>query len=645
MKSLFLGLFVLVVCTAYAQKSPIKFGVIPQEDLKMTTYAEDTSAAAVILADYGSAYIDINTGSASLVYERHRRIKILKKEGLHWADVAVALYQSGSNEEHLSRLKASTYNLENGKIVETEMEKASIFKEKHSRNFNLQKFTLPNVKEGSVIEYSYTLNSDFLASFPNWQFQYSVPVRWSEYWAALPDFFVFEKYMQGYLTPAVYEVKDQSRDNYREARHHWVSKNVPAFKEEPFMTCEDDYVSKVNMALYHVTFPGQMVREIMGSWKGLNDKLVDGDDFGKVISGSGFLKTKAKELTAGMTDPMQKVTAIFNYVQQTLEWDGTADKYPDNLKKVFDDKKGTAADINFVVAAMLEKVDVPADMVLLSTRDHGFIRRQYPMSEQLNYAIVSVILGDKVLLLDATEKYLPMGILPERCLNGEGLVISKTRHGWMEIKPKAKSRTSINSDFVINAEGELKGKMSFSYDGYAAQKLRKDYFKKGETDYLKEFLSGKTWEVEKSEFQNIKEIDKAPKQLHELVMREHATTAGDVIYLNPMLSEQLTDNIFKTEKREYPVDFGKPVEQTYMARFTLPENYVVDEMPKPKVVTLPNNAAKYTYNVTQMGNVLSVVSMLQINKSLFVQDEYPHLRELYNLVIAKQAEQIVLKKK
>src|SRR5690348_4470924 len=107
MKSLFLGLFVLVVCTVYAQKSPIKFGVIPQEDLKMTTYAEDTSATAVILADYCSAYIDINTSSASLVYERHRRIKILKKEGLHWADVAIGLYQSGNKEEHLSRLKAS----------------------------------------------------------------------------------------------------------------------------------------------------------------------------------------------------------------------------------------------------------------------------------------------------------------------------------------------------------------------------------------------------------------------------------------------------------------------------------------------------------------------------------------------------------
>src|SRR5882672_5817242 len=111
MKSLLSGLFVLVVCNLYAQKSPIKFGVIPQEDLKMTTYDMDTSAEAVMLTNYGAAYIVVSTGNAALVYERHVRIKILKKGGLHWADVSIPLYQSGSDEEHVTRLKASTYNL------------------------------------------------------------------------------------------------------------------------------------------------------------------------------------------------------------------------------------------------------------------------------------------------------------------------------------------------------------------------------------------------------------------------------------------------------------------------------------------------------------------------------------------------------
>lgn len=82
-----------------------------------------------------------------------------------------------------------------------------------------------------------------------------------------------------------------------------------------------------------------------------------------------------------------------------------------------------------------------------------------------------------------------------------------------------------------------------------------------------------------------------------------------------------------------------------MSRISLPEGYSVDELPQPKVISLPNGAAKYTYNVSQLGNMLNVVSFLQINKSLFLQDEYPNLREFYNQLVAKQAEQIVLKKK
>jgi hypothetical protein len=640
------GVFLcLLVTSGLAQKSPIKFGEVPLEDLKMRTYDKDSSASAVILSDYGEAYVTVTTNYASLMFERHVRIKILKKDGLKWADAAIPLYHVGSTEERVSRLKASTYNLENGKLVESSMSKDGIFKEKFNRNINLQKFTLPNVKEGSVIEYSYTVSSDFLTNFPNWQFQYDIPVRSSEYWALFPEFFTFEKYMQGYIAPTFYEIKNKSGNDFNTIGHHWISKNVPAFKKEPFMTSEDDYLSKINLALSHITFPGQMVQEIMGTWVKLNTTLLESEGFGKAVTGSNFLKKKAEELTTGMTDPLQKVSAIFNYVQKTIEWDGEKDKYVDNLKKVFEDKKGTAADINIMLASMLEKVNVPVDMVLLSTRDHGFIRQQYPMEEQFNYVICLVNIGDKKLLLDATDKYMPMGILPERCLNGLGLIISKVRHGWLEIDAKAKARTVINSELAINEKGELKGKVNYTCDGYDAHYLRNSYTKKGEGDYIKEFLSDKNWEVAKSEFQNIKEIEQSAKQLHEFTINEYAMIAGDVLYINPFVAGQTKENIFKLPVREYPVDFGSPMEKIYMSRISIPDGYSVDELPPPKIITLPNGAAKYTYSVSQLGNSLSVISSLQINKSLFLQDEYPNLREFYNQLVAKQAEQIVLKKK
>jgi hypothetical protein len=525
------------------------------------------------------------------------------------------------------------------------MSKDGIFKEKFDRYFNIQKFTLPNVKEGSVIEYSYTVYSQFITNFPNWQFQYDIPVRWSEYWARFPEFFIFEKYMQGYLSPTTYEVKNRSNGDFLENAHHWISKDVPAFREEPFMTCEDDYVSKINLALSHVNFPNQPMKEIMGTWSKLNTTLLESESFGKAVTGSGFLKKKAEELTAGITDYEKKVEVIYNYVKQTLEWDGTKDKYVDNLKKVMDDKKGTAADINIILASMLDKVNITTEMVLLSTRDHGFIRQAYPMAEQFNYVICLARVGDKILLLDATDKYLPMHILPEHCLNGKGLIISKNNHGWINIEPQAKARTVVNADLTLDESGDLKGKVIYSYDGYDAHRLRSSYFSKGEQEYLKQFFTNKTWEVDKNEFQNLKEIDQGVKQTHELIINEQAIVSGDIIYINPLLGEQVKENLFRLENREYPVDFGKPLEKTVMSKIVIPDGYVVDELPKPKIIMLPNGGGKYVYNITQTGNALNLVSAININKSLFLQQEYPHLREFYNQLVAKQAEQIVLKKK
>lgn len=95
----------------------------------------------------------------------------------------------------------------------------------------------------------------------------------------------------------------------------------------------------------------------------------------------------------------------------------------------------------------------------------------------------------------------------------------------------------------------------------------------------------------------------------------------------------------------YPVDYGSLKERIYMCKIAIPEGYVIDEMPPNKVISLPGGAAKYTYSVTQVGNKISILSNFQINRNIFIQTDYPNLREFYNQVVAKQAEQIVLKKK
>jgi hypothetical protein len=638
------------------------------EDMKMTVYDKDSSASALVLADFGESTISYSQANGfQLFFERIRRIKILTKDGLKWADFSIPLYHDGTSDEKVTSLKAVTYNLENGKIVESKAKGEAIIKEKYDDNLNFTKISLPNVKVGSVIEISYKVTSDFVFNFQDWAFQDEIPVVWSEYRAHIPEYYNYQKYMQGYVALSINEseskpqsilitTKERSGQNqvkttyetdkidYKENSNRWVAQNVPAFKEEPHMTSKTDFISKINFELSSTVFPNGDVKNYMGSWEDINVSYWK--RYEPEITGNNFLKKQVAEITAGKISPEEKTAAIFQFVRQNFVWDGYQRRYLSNdLKNVFEKKKGNSADINLLLASMLEKAEVSVSPVLVSTRDHGFIREGIPVSTQFNYLVCSVKLGEKTLLLDATEKLLPIGMLPERCLNDRGLVVSTQSPQWVNLQSQTKSRMVINAELKLTDAADLNGNLNVESTGYFSAAARKSFLAKGEADYIKEFVGTKSWQLASSNFENTKDIQLPFKEKHGLTISEHITTAGNTFYLSPFFIEREIENPFKVEKREYPVDFGSPFDKLYMVKITVPADYQVDELPKNKMLVLPGNSCKYLFNATQIGNMISITSSLSFNKSVFNQEEYPALRDFYGQVVAKQAEQIVLKKK
>ncbi len=670
MRSLFKFLILpLLPLISHAQKTPLKFGDVPMEQILMKEYSADTSASAVVLTDFGESIIQYDESDGfTLQFERLTRIKILTKDGLGWANFSIPLYHDGGNDEKVTGLKGITYNLENGKVIETKLKSDAVFKEKQDANIDITKVTMPNVKVGSVIELTYKVKSDFIFNFQDWEFQSTIPTVWSEYRARIPEYFSYDKYMQGYIPLSVNEEsrepatitivsKDRTGDkttqttfntdkiDLQEYRFVWAAKDVPAFKPEPFITTARDYISKINFELASTQYPHQPIKRYMGSWEDINKQYAESSEFVGEVTGNGFLKRTVEEIIAGMTSSEDKVGAITNYVKQNIAWDGTSRRQiSKTLRKVLEDKKGSSVEINLLVASMLDKADIKVSPVLLSTRDHGFVREATPISSQFNYVICMATIGDKSMLLDATEKLLPSGALPERCLNGSGFVVSKDGYKWVKLQ-SAKSRTVVNADLSLSSTGDLKGKLQIDRGGYEALASRKRYLSKDESEYVKDFLAGRSWEITKTEISNANEINLPLKEIYELTVNEHVVSTPNALYFNPLILQRIDVNPFKLETREYPVDYSSAFERIYMCRISIPEGYVVDELPKSKVLALPANAGKFTYSVNQTGSLLNIVCNFQINQSLFSQLEYPNLREFYNQVVAKQAEQIVLKKK
>lgn len=101
-------------------------------------------------------------------------------------------YQKGTGRENVNSVKGFTYNLEGGKVQKDRLNNSAVFDEQTSEYWFAKKFTMPNVKEGSVIDVSYTITSDFVCNLRDWEFQHSIPVVWSEYRARIPEYFDYK---------------------------------------------------------------------------------------------------------------------------------------------------------------------------------------------------------------------------------------------------------------------------------------------------------------------------------------------------------------------------------------------------------------------------------------------------------------------
>ncbi len=605
----------LIPATLVAQnKGSADFGDVNVEELKMRESPLDSAADAIILFEKCEVQ-QYSNGTSDI--KIHRRLKFFSRNAYRdWGSVHVTGLKSS-----ITKVRAATYSLDGGRIKKTELTEDQVFKTKEGKRFETTTFTFPNLSEGAVAEFSYTLKSNYW-DLPAWSFQDYIPVVWSEY-IVKSFLFLYNSDVRGVLPV------DETHDRFS---HRWTMKDIPAFKPESLMPHSGIYLASIRFWRRDRT------------WEDICRRVYDDESFGGVLKFPRNLKAKAQEITAGITDPSQKVKAISNYMKNAVSWDGTKDYMANEVWAIFDKKTGTSGDINLIFGSLLRQAGLDVDMVLLSTHDHGLVLEQFPSYNQFDYVICRVRIGNTVLLLDATEKDLPYNVLPQRCLNYDGLVVNEFGPEWVKIVPQAKVKESVNAQFVLSETGSLKGDVKIIRDGYSAFTVREQYKREGKEEYVKSFQKNKSWLIQKSEILNIESVDMPVRENYEIEINDAANLNGDLLYVDPIVMLRELQNPFQSEKRDYPVDLTVPSERVYVATIDIPAGFRVDEIPATKSFKLPNNDASCVFSYSQSGNKLIMSFNLKRTKSLFFPNEYPALREFYGLIVAKMSEQIVLKK-
>ncbi len=648
-------LFVLFVFSnlSYAQDPPVEYGDIPMEDLQMKSFPADTNASALILCDYGQAYLN---DEVDLVFDRIIRIKIFNDKGYDWGTRSIGI---NPNEEDMDEIEGKTYYLDkDGDKEDKELDDDDIFKEKVTDNYTKYKFTMPGLTPGCIIEIHYKIISHSLGYIRNWEFQHSEPVRWSEYRIKSPIGLNFSAVIRGYEPFAVNETKEVNQYFEDKAayffgsgfvkctQYRWVVKDAPALRDEPYTTTIHDYTNKVEIQLSSINVPGYS-KQFLQDWDSFNKEMLDANDFYKEINVTGNVEDRAKEITSGISNPVEKMNAIYNWVAKSIVCTDKDRVFADkDVDEVLDSKKGSDAEITFLLLSLLKSQGIESNPVILSTRDNGKIQDLYPILRQFNYVLARVKIGSEYYYLDATDPLRPIDLIPARVLNVKGLVVKKGSPDWVNFKTRRQKTSSYTTKVNLNEDGSVECKTEAQYEGYAALIVRNDFSGKEEKEAAKDLLK-----TEKYGFTidsvNVQNKDSVNKPLNLTVWTsspDYAQSSGDMIYINPFVVNRMRENPFKSAVRKFPVDYGYKSSLTSIVNIKIPAGYKIKESIKDHRYTVGRNYLVYEQEAKVDSGNVQISSRMNVRSIQIDPQYYSKLKELYGLIINAQSEELVLEK-
>jgi hypothetical protein len=625
--------FIFVEAQKHKFLDPPKFN---EADLSKQKSALDENAPAEIL--YKSLHFSISNTNGNLVKNTFYRVKIYDKDKAEdWLNVEIPLYQSGSDRETLNKVKAFTYNLENGAAVAIKVDKSSNYKSKESKYISINKFAFPNVKNGSIIEFQYEIISPFLFIIPEILIETDTPSLYTEYVLDSPSNIAYSLNYTGSLLPKYKEVDERTLYGANYRTYRFAYENLKGFKTEKFVNNDRNYRTKIGAELHSTNF--RELKMYSSSWEQIKDRIYEREDFGGELKKTKLAKENMPANIAGISNEIDKANAIFNYVKNTFTWNKDRGLYvEDGIKKMLETKTGNAAEINLFLVMLLREAGLKADHLAISPISNGLIKIASPNVSNMNFVIAAIQTKDGFHLYDATVKQSSIDQLPPRDWNQFGILLSKDKVQQLTMSNAKTSFTYLTATAKINDDGSISGSYSdrdtgtyamFAKESYDdnADKYKKQYKENFSIDFTN--IDSKV--TENGDFESTMKF--SSENLIDKV--------GKKIIINPMLFLNKNSNEFdQTEERKYMIDFTTPFTRVKKIVLEIPEGYTVEEMPKNKKIVTEDKEIEYSYIAEQKGNTLEVISTTKVLSPNYPKEYYPAFKQIWG-VASKQENQVI----
>ncbi len=662
-----ISLLIIIFTTVVSQAQTYKFGKVSKAELNEKVCAIDSNANAAILYSKQITEFDFSQDEGFFIRTKYFvRIKIYDKAAADWATKKIYLHQQNNTKEKASSVKAVTYNLENNKIVKTNLSKKNIFIEKTSKYLKIKKFTFPNIKNGSVLEYKYTVESPFFSNFRRVAIQRTIPVKKFYARIAIPEYFVYKTHTIGYLPIKITE-DQQTRDlkviyrsagspgsasslgsgslNFQEHTKTIAQENIPALKVESFAGNIKNYAAAVAFELNYIDFPRKTRKLYSTDWESISRKIFQSDRFGAQLKKTSHFKDELLAVIAGSSSEINKMMRVLAFAKKKIKWNKHKNYYCEKgIRKAYKEGFGNVADINLNLIAMLRTAGFKANPVLVSTINHGVPIA--PTRDGFNYVIALVETSNDSYLLDATHPYSIPNVLDESCYNFQGRLIKEDgKSSWINLYPQQYSSVKRSLRAKFTGTG-FEGGFRTAYTNNFLYDYRKKMAKKS-IPKQQEIVAEKHPNIEINKFKalNLNDLTKNVVTSVQFSTDAYFEKIANKIYISPLLFFQRRHNPFKADKRLYPVFYNKPWLKSNTIYINIPATYEIVSIPESITLTLPNDLGSFSYQLTQQGQTIVIKATTVINTPIILPTAYPELKKLYTDMINKQQEKIVIQQK
>lgn len=645
----------IVLLFAYSGFSqlPDNFGKLTPFEQSIEHYAQDSTANAVVLYERGDNYFKVVNRKIRLIKEYHGKIKIFNEKAFHLGTVEIPLYHNDNASEKLAKISAITHN-KNGQFRVLPSE---VFNTTLSENWEQKKFTFPKLEPGSVLEYTYTIETPFDFKLTGWNFQNAIPVLYSEFNAKIPGNWVYNRSLTGPFDLDVNEatikkncfhIDGIAKDADCEVLKY-VMKDVSAFKiDADYMLGASNYRASIDFELSEYKSFNGTSQKFTKSWKDVDREFRSDKDIGRQLTKKGFFEKNVPEQLLIQGDELTRAKNIFKFIQEHFTWNEEMGIYGKaRVKEAFDQKRGNVSEINMSLINLLNAAGIKANLMLLATRNRALPKKVHPVMSDFNYSIAKVGIDGKDYLLDATDKYMAFGMLPFRALNHYGRVMDfKSDSYWQTIHPEPNNRLQIRAHLKFDLE-QNKGigifdRINLGYNALDTREVIDQYSEDEYLDTMEETIEGDfeitSYDLRKASNTDVKVSERFGFELENI-------GNGEVIYLNPFLVRFFEQNPFLLEERHYPVDFGYARTYKYSINIAIPEGYTIQELPKAQAVQLGDQIIVFKFNHKEGANQIALTFDLALNSSHIEAENYQGLKDVFKHVTDVQNNSLIVLKK